>query len=130
MTMVPARTSIQIALVDGYTAVRHARQLMLRAEGFDVRAYVSVASLLADPLARASACVIADVDMPELGGLEILQAMRLQGWTGVMILLVDTITDALLAEARLLGFAALVPRDLPDRSLIEAIRMAIAELPH
>ncbi|MBP2275013.1 MULTISPECIES: response regulator [Sphingomonas] len=127
MTMVPVRTNPQIALVDGDPAVRHARQLLLRAEGFNVRAYASAPSLLADPLARASACILAEVAMPEIGGVEVLRSLRRMGWAGGAILLADAPTELLAAEAKALGFVLLVPRDLPDRTLIEAIRLAMAE---
>jgi len=125
--MVPVRTNPQIALVDGDAAVRHARQLLLRAEGFNVRAYASAPSLLADPLARASACIIAEVVMPEIGGVEVLRSMRRMRWSGGAILLSDTLTEQLAAEAKELAFVLLVPCDVPDRVLIEAIRAATAE---
>jgi FixJ family two-component response regulator len=119
-------TATRIALVDGAPAVRHARQLMLRAEGYDVRAYASAAPLLADPLARGTACIIAEVEMPEIGGVALVHAMRGQGWRGAAILLADEISARLAALAVEEDFTVMVPTGLADRLLLAGIQAAIA----
>jgi FixJ family two-component response regulator len=121
-------TGPRIALVDGVPVVRHARQLMLRAEGFDVRAYASAAPLLADPRARASACIVAEVQMPEIGGVALVRAMRDQGWDGAAILLADIVSATLSALAIQDGFTVMVPTGLADRLLLAGIQAAIAGL--
>lgn len=115
-----------IALVDGNPAMRHARQLMLRSEGYDVRAYPSCAALLADPSALRSACVVADVEMDGVGGLALLHGLRRAGWHGAAILLADTIPPELAASAAAEQFVALLPKALADKPLLDAIRAAIA----
>lgn len=120
-------TGLHIALIDGVPAVRHARQLMLRAEGFDVRAYASAAPLLADPLALATACIVAEVTMPEIGGVALLKVMRGQGWHGAAILLAGALSSELAALAIEQDFTVMVPTGLADRLLLAGIRTAIAE---
>lgn len=120
---------MRIALIDGVPAIRHARQLMLRAEGFDVRTYASAAPLLADPLALTSVCIIAEVAMPEIGGVALVQAMRGQGWHGAAILLADLVSSALAALAIEQDFTVMVPTGLADRLLLAGIRTAIVSRP-
>ncbi|WP_457354185.1 histidine kinase [Sphingomonas sp. UYP23] len=120
-------TGIRIALIGGVPAERHARQLMLRGEGFDVRAYASAAPLLADPLALASVCIVAEVTMPGMGGVALVQAMREKGWHGAAILLAGVISSALAALAIEQHFTVMVPTGLADRLLLAGIRTAIAE---
>ncbi len=115
-----------IALVDGDPAMRHARQLMLRAEGYEVRSYPSCAALLADSSALRSACVVADVEMNGVGGLALLHGLRRAGWHGAAILLADTIAPELAASAAAEQFVALLPKALADKPLLHAIRTAIA----
>jgi FixJ family two-component response regulator len=115
-----------IALVDGDPALRRARQLMLRSERFEVRAYATCGALLADPLALRSACVIADAEMSDLSGLQLLHAMRDAGWSGAAILLADAIPAELATAANDHDFMAMLPRNLSDVALLKAIRAAIA----
>lgn len=121
-----ARVDTPIALIDGAPAVRHARQLMLRAEGFDVRAYASAAPLLADPLALTNACIVAEVAMPEIGGIALVQTLRERGWRGAAILLAGVASSALSARAAEQHFSVLVPTGIADRLLLAGIRAAIA----
>lgn len=117
---------IGISLVDGDAAVRRERQLMLRSENFDVRSYATGAALIADPLARATACLVVDVDMPGLGGIELVQSLRIQGWRGTAILLrsID-VTDSIARDAERDGDTLLL-KTVADRPLLEAIRAALA----
>lgn len=116
----------QIALVDGTADVRHARQLMLRAEGYDVRAYANAAPLLTDPRVRPQACIVAGFAMPQLGGVALLHAMRSRGWHGAAILLAEKSTPELATLSADQHFTLVTPTELGDRSLLGAIRAAIA----
>jgi FixJ family two-component response regulator len=115
-----------IALVDGDPALRRARLLMLRAEGFEVRAYPVCAALLADPQAFRSTCVIADAEMGDLSGQQLLHAMREAGWVGSAILLADTGLTEPSSAANDRAFVAVLPKTLSDGPLLKAIRSAIA----
>ncbi len=57
LSSIPARALI--ALIDGDATIRHARQLMLRAEVSYVRAYPNCAAALADPAAMSERLYIA-----------------------------------------------------------------------
>jgi FixJ family two-component response regulator len=116
-----------IALVDGDPAMRRARQLMFRAEGYEVQAYPTCGALLADPSAMASACLVADVEMADLGGVELVEAMRRAGWHGSAILLADAISPALAKLAQKAHFTAMFPKALADRPLLDAVNVAIGK---
>ena len=84
----PARTalnlnaSVGVSLVNGDSATRHARQIMLRSLGYNVRSYATCVALLADPRARDQQCIIVDIDTPKVDGIDLLRAMRASGWRG------------------------------------------------
>ena len=71
----PARTalnlnaSVGVSLVNGDSATRHARQIMLRSLGYNVRSYATCVALLADPRARDQQCIIVDIDTPKVDEL-------------------------------------------------------------
>ncbi len=122
-----ARTGV--SLVDGDATVRRNRQLMLRAENFDVRSYATGAALIADPLARATACLVVDVDMTGTAGGELVQSMRALGWRGTAILLGSTdVSDAFARNAERDGDTILL-KTVADRPLLEAIRAALKPRP-
>lgn len=78
---------VGVSLVDGDATVRHARQLMLRSEDYDVRSYATCAALLADPRSRDYPCIILDVEMEDVDGRDLLRQMRATGWRGKALLL-------------------------------------------
>lgn len=89
----PARTalnlnaSVGVSLVNGDSATRHARQIMLRSLGYNVRSYATCVALLTDPRPRDQQCIIIDIDTPKVDGIDLLRAMRAGGWRGKGILL-------------------------------------------
>ena len=116
---------IGVSLVDGDPAVRHARQLLLRSENYDVRSYATCAALLADPRSRDYPCMILDLEMEFIDGLDLLRKMRASGWRGKALLL-DGLTpgNPILKEAESHGDAVL-PRNIGDHALLLAIAASI-----
>ena len=118
---------ICVALVDGDPALRRARQLMLLSEHYDVRAYSTCDSLLADSAARRCACLIADVDMPGIGGFDLIERLRAKGWHGSAILLSDAPASEMTERIDQSGISALLPKALANQPLLQAVRQAVAQ---
>lgn len=116
---------IGVALVDGDAAIRHARQIMLRSEGLNVRSYGTSAALLADPQSWNFACVVLDVCTDDEGGAEVLGEMRAAGWGGRAILLDgQDAQGAYVLRAALHGDQVL-DRHVGDATLIAAINAQV-----
>ncbi len=60
-----------VHVVDDEAGMRKALARLLRAEGFEVRVFASASEFLAAHRADETACVILDVAMPELDGMEL-----------------------------------------------------------
>lgn len=120
-----SRQTIGVSLVDGDSAIRHARQLMLRSEHYDVRSYATCAALLADPRSRDHPCIILDLEMENIDGPALLRGMRASGWRGKAILL-DGLGpgSAMLIETERQGDTVLA-RNISDRALLGAIEASI-----
>ncbi|MGI4730934.1 MAG: hypothetical protein ACRYFW_04195 [Janthinobacterium lividum] len=116
---------VGVSLVDGDTPVRHARQIMLRSERYDVRSYATCAALLADPRSRDYPCIVVDVDTRDVDGIDLLRKMRATGWRGKAILL-DGIApgSALMREAERHG-DKVFGRTIADGPLLAAIAASI-----
>jgi len=68
-----------VHLVDDDEAIRRSASFMLRTSGFVVKTYASGAELLDAGMDLAAGCILLDVRMPEMSGLEVQQALRERG---------------------------------------------------
>ena len=72
-------TTGTVHLVDDDAEFLAATCRFVRSAGFPVASFSSVAALLAQVSAETHGCVVADLVMPELGGLELQQLLTRQG---------------------------------------------------
>lgn len=120
-----ASNGIVVSLVDGDPGVRHARQIMLRSENYDVRSYATCAALLADTRSRDCPCIVVDVEMETGDGMSLLREMRATGWRGKAILLhVDAPAIDLVEDVERQG-DKLFDRTIADRFLVAAIAASV-----
>ena len=68
-----------VYVVDDDASVRRSLTRLLRAEGFDVTSFASAEGFLAAERVDAAGCLIADLEMPGMSGLELQQALRARG---------------------------------------------------
>lgn len=117
---------IQISLVDDDIVLRRRLQLLLRASNYEVCAYSTAETLLADLGSRTSACLISDLHMPEMDGFALLRRLRSGGWLGPAILITSSLDSDLPAKAAGEGFHAVLIKPLADRLVLQAVRSAVA----
>lgn len=116
----PMRTTILV--VEDDDAVRRSLQLLLRSRGFEVKAYASPRHALADHQNRSAACLIVDLLMPDLDGLTLLTNLRVEGWEGAAILIGGHIAAVERAQAKEIGFSAIIDKPVSDFKLLDALR--------
>ena len=68
-----------VHIVDDDASVRDSLMVLLESAGFTVRAYDSAVAFLQAASDRTAGCVLTDVQMPELDGLELQRRMGEQG---------------------------------------------------
>ncbi|HET9598144.1 MAG TPA: response regulator [Anaeromyxobacteraceae bacterium] len=68
-----------ILLVDDDPSVRRALARLLRSYGFEVHVFASAAELLAAGPPPGATCLVADVRMPGMGGVEMVEQMQASG---------------------------------------------------
>ncbi len=128
MTHPAASTSpegIGVSLVDGDATIRHARQIMLRSERYDVRSYATCAALLADPRSRDYPCIVVDNEMPEVDGVGLLRQMRATGWRGKGILLAGLKPGSALIQSAERHGDKVLERTIADGALVAAIAASV-----
>jgi FixJ family two-component response regulator len=92
----------RIYLVDDDDSVLRTLSRLLRIEGFDVFPFVSPTDFLRSLNQARSGCVIVDLKMPEMSGIELYDAMRRGGCNLPLIILTGqgVIADSVLAMKR------------------------------
>jgi FixJ family two-component response regulator len=73
-----SRLSI-ISIIDDDASVRAATNNLLRSHGYTVHTFASAEEFLQSDHLNDTSCVIADVQMPVMSGVELLTVMRTQG---------------------------------------------------
>lgn len=92
-------TSATVYIIDDDAAVRRSMAALLSASGLDCQCFESAAEFLRERRDCGPACVVTDVRMPEMSGLELLERMRSTGVEHPVIVMtgfseVDTVIRA------------------------------------
>jgi two-component system response regulator FixJ len=114
-----------VHLIDDDAAVRDAVGLLLRTEGFKVAPYDSALAFLKAAATRAEGCVVTDVRMPEMNGIELMAKMKEERISIPVVVLTAHADVPLAVEAMKLGAADLLEKPFEDEALIAAVNAAL-----
>jgi two-component system response regulator FixJ len=114
-----------VHLIDDDAAVRDAVGMLLRTEGFRVLPYDSAPAFLKAAQARAEGCVVTDVRMPEMNGIELIAKMQEERLSTPVVVLTAHADVPLAVEAMKLGAVDLLEKPFEDEALIAAIHAAL-----
>src|SRR5687768_5628152 len=87
MAAFPQGALRRILVVDDEESLRHMLQLFLSREGFEVSSVSNGTAALAELEGKSYDCVICDVRMPQLSGLELLDELGRRGLTPTVIMM-------------------------------------------
>ena len=114
-----------ICIVDDEAPVRTALERLLRSAGYAGRTFESVDDFIAADLEVKPACVVADIRMPGISGLELPARLRAQHKDIPVIFITAYDTPDTRAEARRAGAAGYFRKPVDDQALLDAIEWAI-----
>jgi two-component system, LuxR family, response regulator FixJ len=117
-----------IYVVDDDPAVRDSLRTMLEAFGMDVRDYASAKAFLADPYRNKRGCLVLDLHMPEMGGLELLEGLRQQGSSLPVIVFTGRGDVKLREHAERGGAVAVLAKPVDADLLLETITRVASAL--
>ena len=119
------RRSGHVAIVDDDASTREALARLLRVHGIDSRGYPSARAFLAALPSATPYCLIVDVNMPGMTGLD-LQRELLKLGVHIPTIVITAVDDESVAEAASLGAAAFLAKPLDHDLLIGAINLMAA----
>jgi FixJ family two-component response regulator len=116
-----ATTRATIAVVVDDVGVRTALRQLLRSAGFDPVAFSSAEEFLATNARADVDCLIADINLPGMSGVALVQALAAEGGPGRVVLITgrdDPHTLDLIGRA---GAVPLLRKPFSDQALFDAI---------
>ena len=93
-----------------------------------VRAFSSAPEFLAQAVQAAQGCVVTDVRMPEMSGIELIAKLKERGLTSWPIIVITGHGDIQLAvEAMKAGASDFLEKPFDDEKLLAAVRTALTQ---
>ena len=122
MTAPPSPT---VFVVDDYAPLRSAISRLLRAAGFAVAAFASPAKFLAQYDPHTPGCLVLDLDMPAVHGLELQRILATKGSVLPIIFLTGHGDIPKSVQAMKRGASDFLTKPVNDKDLLAAVRVAI-----
>lgn len=115
-----------IAVVDDEQSVRKALERLLRSAGYTVETFGSGSEFLELTHARTPDCLVLDLHMPQMDGLEV--QTRLATCASSVPIVVITGHDSPQSRERAFaqGACAYLRKPIDDRTLLDAIQLALS----
>ena len=114
-----------VHVVDDDPAMRDSLEFLFETAGLKARAYESGPALLAEAAALAPGCVVTDVRMPEMNGLELVRRLGEAGVTLPVIVMTGHADVPLAVEAMKAGVVDFIEKPFDDEIFLNAVRKAL-----
>ena len=114
-----------VHIVDDDEAVRQSLAFLLGSAGLTVRLYKSAAAFLAGLSVVKKGCLITDVRMPEMSGIELLQQVRLKACNLPAIVITGHGDVPLAVEAMKAGAVDFIEKPFDQEAILNAVRSAL-----
>jgi len=116
-----------VAIVDDDESIRHATRDLLGAAGFSTATFEDAESFLGSESRASVACVVADIRMPGMTGLELYQELVATGH-GIPTVIVTAHPEELTqSRARDAGITGYLSKPFAPDDLLECVREAVAK---
>ena len=119
-------TTPLVRVVDDDDSFRKAVARLLRASGFAVKTFASAAAFLAGPEFEVPGCVLLDLQMPGMSGLQLQEALAEAGHRLPVIFLTGRGDIPTSVNAMRKGAEDFLTKGAPKQDLLDAVRRAIA----
>lgn len=116
-----------VHVIDDDEAVRESLEFLLRAARMDVRTYESASIFIANPPKDSAGCIITDVRMPGISGVELLGRLGEIGITMPVIVVTGHGDVQLAVEAMKGGAIDFLEKPFDDEVLLGCVRAALAK---
>jgi two-component system response regulator FixJ len=118
-----------IHIIDDDEAMRDSLEYLLDAASMAARTYASADEFLAQIGTLDPGCIVTDVRMPGMSGLELVRALAGRGVSHPVIVITAHGDVAMAVEAMRAGAIDFLEKPFDDEALLSAIRFALSNAP-
>ena len=114
-----------VAVVDDEESVREALQRLLRAAGLTVWTFASAEDFLNSGQLNATRCLVADIRMPGMSGLDLLAELNRQHLPIPTVLITAHGDESLRMQAMRAGAVKFLPKPIDGASMLASVAAAL-----
>jgi FixJ family two-component response regulator len=114
-----------LSLVDDDTSVRKATGRLIKSFGFTVEVFASAEEFLSFGSLRITSCLVLDVQMPGMNGLQLQSHLAAAGYRIAIIFITAYPDEEIRAQALAAGAVAFLTKPFGEEALLEGIRSAL-----
>lgn len=119
--------SAVVHIVDDDNAMRESIAFLLETEGMTAKTYESGPALLAYADGLEAGCIVTDIRMPEMNGLELVEALKVRGVTHPVVVLTAHADVSLAVQAMKAGVVDFLEKPFQNSALLHAVRLALEQ---
>ena len=116
-----------VYVIDDDDSARHSLEFLLDVAGIRVRSFPSADAFLKASPPLAGACVVTDVRMPGMSGVELVEELHKRGAAVPVIVITGHADVPLAIQAMKAGVADFIEKPFDDEVMLAAIRSALAQ---
>jgi two-component system, LuxR family, response regulator FixJ len=123
-------SGLSIAIVDDDEEVRDALSELLEVSGFDCCTFESAAAFLECYKVDRFGCLITDIKMPGMDGLELLDRLNALGSTTPVLIVTSVVDDHVRDRALKAGAHAFLQKPVTEEAMLTKLRSALDPCRH
>ena len=116
-----------ISIVDDDESFRYAMHGLIRSFGFSVYTFASAEDFLNSPRVNDTSCLITDVQMPGMSGLELQTQLLTQGYRMPIIFVSAFMEERVRAKCLEAGAVCFLAKPFDDHTLLEYLNQALGQ---
>jgi two-component system response regulator FixJ len=114
-----------VHVIDDDDAARDSLAFLIDCAGLEVRSYASATAFLARVEAMERGCIVTDVRMPEMNGLELIARLKALGVADPIIVITGHADVPMAIEAMKQGVSDFLEKPFTDDAILGAVRAAL-----
>ena len=125
MAALPDETKILVYVVDDDASVREALRMLFVSADMEVKTFKAAEDFLECQVRKRNACLISDIKLKGLSGLELQQQLAQRGTNVPVIFLTAFDSNEIRQQAKQAGAAGYFRKPVDDQALLDTIHWAI-----
>jgi len=119
------KSTSTVYIVDDDQAIRHAMELLMRSVGLNYEIFPSASDFLANHTNDRAGCLVLDIRMPGIGGLELQEKLNDSGSTLPIIFITGHGDVPMAVDAMQKGAVDFIQKPFRDQELLDRINEAL-----